>query len=335
MPLRAQQKGCNIYAFEFNNESWSELKENSKNEHLDMPCCDARAIPKTSKLGNFFFAHHVRRECLSAPETQEHLYLKSLIAKAAKEAGWNVKTEWPGKTPDKERWVADVHCEKDGTIKVFEVQLSKLSSSQINNRQNKYSGSGIKTIWISTEKSFKNHTELSSIHLPLFLIEPSEINADPTVSDFNIPLSNFVTGTLQGKLHWRPIKKHSHLFFVEDKCSKCHRPINQICGGDGLALTACKGNAQRASDMLKEINSKFKTLELADYGLNYVAKTTVFDPQFQGYPYCNFCRSCHAPQDNKKLLTKLLDIVTFGKESVCYMAYPLTGEGYGKWVWKE
>jgi len=55
MPLRAQKDGFNIYAFNYNDSSWEELKNQSKQEPLQMPCCDARAIPKTSKLGNFFF----------------------------------------------------------------------------------------------------------------------------------------------------------------------------------------------------------------------------------------------------------------------------------------
>jgi competence CoiA-like predicted nuclease len=117
VPLRAIHGDTEILAFDYDETGWTKLKAAYRDMAVRMPCCGQAAVPKTSKLGNFFFAHAVRGDCSSAPESQEHIFLKSLIAKAAKRAGWAVTTEWPGTTPNGELWVADVFCQK-GAIKV-------------------------------------------------------------------------------------------------------------------------------------------------------------------------------------------------------------------------
>ena len=37
-----------------------------------MPCCEADAIPKTSRRGTAFFAHARKGDCTTAPESDEH-----------------------------------------------------------------------------------------------------------------------------------------------------------------------------------------------------------------------------------------------------------------------
>ncbi len=112
MPLRARLNEKDIIAYEFDENSWSQLKASYKKETLIMPCCDNKAIPKISKLNNYFFAHARRSGCTTGPETFEHIFLKTLIAKSASSLGWNVVTERVGETPDGERWIADVFCTK-------------------------------------------------------------------------------------------------------------------------------------------------------------------------------------------------------------------------------
>jgi competence CoiA-like predicted nuclease len=89
-----------------------------------MPCCHVAAVPKTSTLGNYFFAHARRGECTTAPESAEHLYCKTLMAKAAASAGWTVTAERAGVSPGGEAWVADVFCEKGSAQVALEVQMS-------------------------------------------------------------------------------------------------------------------------------------------------------------------------------------------------------------------
>lgn len=57
----------------------------------------------------------------------EHIYLKSIIAKAAINAGWSVITEFRGQSKEGERWIADVYCEKGKARVALEVQLSYIN----------------------------------------------------------------------------------------------------------------------------------------------------------------------------------------------------------------
>ncbi|MBF4069172.1 hypothetical protein ISJ33_23825 [Burkholderia pseudomallei] len=115
---------------------------------IKMPCCGRAAIPKTSKRGNYFFAHAVRGDCTSAPESQDHIFLKSLIAKAAKSAGWTVVTEWSGTAPNGERWIADVFCQKGSAKVAIEVQLSYQTVEELRRRTSNYRASGVRVAWV-------------------------------------------------------------------------------------------------------------------------------------------------------------------------------------------
>lgn len=117
MPLRAVSDSGNAHSFEYDAQRWAELKGDYKRLNLRIPCCGVAAIPKTSTLGNFFFAHARKGECTTAPESAEHIYCKNLIAKAAQSAGWLVTTERSGESSAGEAWIADVFCEK-GKAKV-------------------------------------------------------------------------------------------------------------------------------------------------------------------------------------------------------------------------
>jgi hypothetical protein len=68
-----------IHSFNYDSDTWDLLKKTYKNSDLSMPCCGVSAIPKTSKLKNYFLHIKKQGECVTAPETAEHLYLKTLI----------------------------------------------------------------------------------------------------------------------------------------------------------------------------------------------------------------------------------------------------------------
>lgn len=85
MPLRARRGDADVYAFDCDLIAWEYVKQTYKMADLRMPCCDSQAIPKISKLGNFFACE--AGECTTAPESAEHVFLKTLVAKAAVKAG--------------------------------------------------------------------------------------------------------------------------------------------------------------------------------------------------------------------------------------------------------
>ncbi len=147
VPIRAASDQGDIHVFALDAEQWAELKAAYKGLSLHMPCCGVAAVPKTSTRGTYFFAHARRGECITADESPEHLYCKSLIAKAALEAGWTVTTERLGVSPDGEKWVADVFCEKGMAKLALEVQMSPQTDEETLRRQRRYKASGVRGAW--------------------------------------------------------------------------------------------------------------------------------------------------------------------------------------------
>lgn len=193
MPLRARLEGRDILSFEFSKAEWQELKNASKRNQVQliMPCCEARAIPKTSPHGIFFFAHYRRGGCDSAPESQEHLLFKSIVARAAKAAGWNVTTERQGTSKTGDTWIADVFCTKDDASVAYEIQLSRITEEEIHRRQTKYAQSNVRCIWFADSKKFEN-IHINSKYLPFFHIYQTAPGRTPIVEKFNVTLSQFV-----------------------------------------------------------------------------------------------------------------------------------------------
>jgi competence CoiA-like predicted nuclease len=124
MPLRCQdQVNRNIHAFDLDVGQWGRLRsENSVSKHLRMPCCDNRVVLKTSKRGTQFFAHLPKGPCTSKPESEEHLTIKSQVARALVMNGREVATEVRGQSRDGEDWTADVMAAKGAARFVIEIQ---------------------------------------------------------------------------------------------------------------------------------------------------------------------------------------------------------------------
>ena len=165
MPLRCvDEDGVSIEADGCTDEEWSLLRERGRKERgLKMPCCPARAVLKTSKLGTRFFAHKARGACISKAETEVHLYLKKLAVEAARKAGWEAQTEVGGSTPDGEKWTADVLSWKDKEKVAVEVQWSGQSVEETWRRQRRYYKSGIKGIWLLRQPGFPISADLPAV----------------------------------------------------------------------------------------------------------------------------------------------------------------------------
>lgn len=243
MPLRASLDGRDIHSYRCNEDTWKDLKKCS----LTMPCCGMRAIPKTSKLGNYFFAHHRKGACTSATEGPEHIFLKSLIAKSADANGYEVSTEKSGETPDGEQWVADVFCKKGNVSLAIEVQWSHQTKEEFFRRQKKYAESGVRAAWIFKLRSNKEYLrdELPYEHkTPVFGIKYRPDSKQLYVPQFGVSIEAFVDGMLSGKLNWSPQKDEKLIAKIipyYQQCWKCSQETGnilgiEICNRYGIAL---------------------------------------------------------------------------------------------------
>jgi len=232
MPLRARLNEKDIFSYEFDENAWNQLKASYKQETLMMPCCDNKAIPKISKLNNYFFAHARRSGCTSAPETFEHIFLKTLIAKIARSLGWDVTTEKIGETPEGERWIADVFCIKGKAKIAIEIQWSPQTETEFRRRQEKYIASGVRTAWLY--KLRRNQDYLPALYeIPAFGIQIKSDSGEMDVPQFDLPIDKFVRGMLEGKLKWRPEQNEKligKLITDHNQCWRCKRKTKVILG---------------------------------------------------------------------------------------------------------
>lgn len=236
MPLRATLNDNDIQSFNYDYEGWASLKETYKNQSLIMPCCQMKAVPKTSKLGTQYFAHARRGDCDSNPETKEHIHLKFLIAKVAKQCGWDVITEHEGYTPDGEKWIADVYCQKGSSKLAFEVQWSHQTIDEYLRRTEKYTKSDVRCAWLFRLKGKREYYRsdfVESYLLPYFSFRHKD--DEFVVTRYDTPIQDFVIGMLSGHLAWLPKKNdflNTRICYTEHDCWRCRKPINIITSLD-------------------------------------------------------------------------------------------------------
>lgn len=324
MPLRAISDTGDIHAFALDAAQWAEVKGSYKLLNLRMPCCQVPAVPKTSTLGNFFFAHTRRGECTTAPESAEHLYCKALIARAAHDAGWTVTTERAGVSPDGEDWVADVFCEK-GTAKLaLEVQMSPQTHAETVRRQLRYKASGVRGAWFYGAKAHKGAAVVNR-STPAFTLTPVVVGQVPAVQGFDVSITEFVRGMMQKRLVWAVPEYNSpdYVEFLFDTCWACKKPVRQVYAYvdgqealDGEVLTIDNVHEGRwheptytvasLSSALEEVQEAITNEELAALGLNLITKRNSSQGKATSRPfYCNVCLHCGAPQNNFHLSERL------------------------------
>ncbi|MEE3877303.1 competence protein CoiA [Vibrio sp. YYF0003] len=232
MPLRATLDNEDVLAFDFSPDKWAKLKGSyKKNCTLTLPCCGHNAIPKTSKLKTQFFTHARGANCAAVSETKEHLQLKTLIAKAAKDAGWKVITEYRGMTPDGEEWIADVYCEHLNAKVAFEIQWSHQTQDEYMRRTEKYKRSGVRCAWFFRlgKREYNSVNSHESESLPYFGFR--QVDDGWVVSRYNEKLESFVRNMLIGRLEWSPkLGKpiSAQLGYCEVPCWKCDKSTRII-----------------------------------------------------------------------------------------------------------
>jgi len=134
MPLVATVGSERVESWRLSPSEWLGLKASYREVGLVMSCGQP-GLPKTSQLGNQFFAHKNGTLCAlheGGPETQQHLRAKAIIAETARSMGWTATVECP--SVDRS-WIADVMIEKAGRRVAVEVQWSTQSDFDFRRRQ--------------------------------------------------------------------------------------------------------------------------------------------------------------------------------------------------------
>lgn len=325
MPLRATSDQGEIHAFEFDDGSWADLKASYRDRRLRMPCCGVAAVPKTSTRGNFFFAHARRGECTTADESAEHLYCKTLVARAAQAAGWTVTTERPGQAPGGEQWVADIFCEKGSAKIALEIQMSPQTDAQTRQRQALYRESGVRGAWFFGASSRKRGEVPVERETPVFALQAFHVGEVPMVLGFDVGLPEFVTALLSRRVSWTiPRYQRPHLVeYLVDTCWACKREVKQVLehlrGGDSPSdrelapedfyegrWDPSPNTVANISQRLEAVCRDISNNELAASGLNLIGRKDVINGKPTRFPYCNMCVHCGAFQNNHHLTQRVL-----------------------------
>lgn len=236
MPLRAIINGEDIFSFDLTNIQWEQLREKIKSRQVNIsfPCCDSSVGLRTSKLGTNHFYHITKGDCISAPETAEHLLAKRDIVIACREMGYESIAEYT-----QDDWRADVMAIKGGVRIAFEVQWSPQNMECTMQRQERYKNADVRGCWFfkSPPKDYQ-----ASRDLPLFKLEvadgvctvifnPSGYDSWQEYNNRTIPLSDFVKNLVSKKLKFcdevRAKKRQKiRMIFTEIDCWKCKKPFH-------------------------------------------------------------------------------------------------------------
>lgn len=263
MPLRCISPAGQELAFQHDTESWAALRaRNLAEKHLRLPCCESPVVLKQSRLGTRFFAHRRRDACTSAPESQEHLHLKDIVARAATRAGWFVTTEGRGTSSTGQEWVADVLCSREGTSRsvAFEIQWRRQSLEDTFQRQQRYQASGIRALWLMRQWDVPVSKETPAFAVRIGegscaeVLMPSGIwpandmlhlmgRTEPRWGQ-RVALDAFTAGALRGRLRFAPAVGQivpARVIGAPTTCWKCKKPTCLLLGLELLLDRAYPG----------------------------------------------------------------------------------------------
>lgn len=150
MPLAAYLSDERVEAPFLNDEEWAALRRRWKaGEPLTM-ACGQQGKPRISRRGLKHFYHHADADCTVHPggESTDHLEMKSLVAAAAREAGWEAVIEHPAADRS---WIADVMVSRDDKRLALEIQFSRQDADEFRRRQERYEAEGIQCLWLAAE----------------------------------------------------------------------------------------------------------------------------------------------------------------------------------------
>lgn len=197
MPLRCiEENGADLFAFDLDPIEWKILASRNRSSNvLKMPCCNADVTLRKSKRGIQHFVHKFIGECTSAPETEHHLRLKKIAVDVARQHGWTVETEARGSTPDGEEWIADVLARKNNAKVAIEIQWSSQTSEETLRRQERYSRSGVRCLWMFRHAGFPVSAELPAVQ-----VSTQEDGYAARLSENSMSLQSFLDAAFSGQL---------------------------------------------------------------------------------------------------------------------------------------
>lgn len=156
-----RQDGVVVSALTLDRQQWDALQREYAIGELLLPCGCA-AVPKTSPLGNAFFAH-LAGTCETAPETQFHVAAKALVHHTAASLGFKVDVEEAGAT-DGARWRADVLIEHAGRKVAVEVQRSYQHLRDFQDRQARYREGDVLSVWLLDVEGYRRLCKSTARH---------------------------------------------------------------------------------------------------------------------------------------------------------------------------
>jgi hypothetical protein len=303
MPLRAELNGETLVSFKLLPDEWENLKKSDQRQDITIPCCGERAVVKTSSLGTQFFAHYRKSpDCISGPESKEHLRLKFIIASAAESVGWDVTTEFIGESKSGNKWIADVYCIRGNAKVALEIQLSQQTEQELELRHRRYAESGVREAWFMKSNVFKNSGDSSKKELPRFEISNFERDdALPTMVDYDLSVAEFVKKLLSGGLVWQEVKDQTLIYYMKSKCWKCNKGLHIPIG---LGSTECSNfdkflmTVPHCSSFYEGLLKNPGNTRLEDLGLTVIGPKPYLKGNAPGFPFCVKCTRCYAPQSN-------------------------------------
>lgn len=215
-----------------------------------------------------------------------------------------VVTEFLGQSKAGERWIADVYCEKGKARVALEVQLSYITYEALKLRTERYRSSGVRVAWFLFNKKFsKGYTE-SSKKVPLFKVNEFKHSGIPLIENFELPVNEFVDSLLSKQVQWKEIPWEYEIHFIEDKCWRCKNEVKQVYGFSIDVYGESAKTVPNASTVLLGLLDIITNEELKALGLNYIGHFDKLKGNAPGFPYCNVCIHCNAPQNNHYLMEK-------------------------------
>lgn len=212
MPLSARLDNRTIYSFEFNAQQWGKLKASRGRLNLTMPCCGHGGTPKTSILGNYFFAHKPNSDCPYAHESENRdlSYLKFIIAIEARNAGWRVIIQEPWASPSTIPGDIDVYCTKNKAKLAFLIQPYDYPEAHqwVKDRSKELESMHIRPLWLKRLAEDVEH-DYDGIYrmyeAPTFGIR-NDRSRGLYLPQFGISVEHFISGVFKGDLNWSSSK---------------------------------------------------------------------------------------------------------------------------------
>jgi len=202
MPLRAQLDGCSLNAALLSETQWQALKGSRQ---LLMPCCDAPAYRRTSRLGTRYFAHSPGSHCGAEGESAEHLAAKAKTVRVCDELGWDALSEFAG-----DNWRADVYAMRGRHRVAFEIQWSRQSLEGTRERHAAY-GPDVKCYWLFRklpspigQRADPDQLERLTAErdLPIFRLSLADSGFNVIVDHKTLSLRDFVAARLERRIRF-------------------------------------------------------------------------------------------------------------------------------------